>query len=726
MPKANRDKAKGLARDFKIDRSKLNEDKREIELAFSSEQPVERWGENEVLSHEKGDYDFSRLNDSHPLLLGHDEWNPGSQIGVIESARVDSDKIGRAIVRFGQSDLATEIWNDVKDGIRKLISVGYDRTGIVKSDKAKDGRVTTRYKWMPSHIAIVPVPADTAVGVGRAMKRKCADCDGNGRCGCRAKEDDDADDDCESCGGDGDCSDCGGTGYFTSAKSKQVDFIKLTDADIENSTPEQKKQMRILLDKAAGDSAGTITIAERDSAVAAERTKVAGETQTAERTRVKEIAVIADALVKDHAKKNGGKMGDEIRKAANAAIEAGETVKDFQLRVLQDVQKAKPAVPILLEDCADENGQRDYSILKGAQDIVRRFDATGERATIPGGLEGEVHQEMVRRSKDTGGLGFPQAGFMVPINARVRTGAISNFDLRQRERLGKRDMQATVFPSGGAFVPTTLLPPVIELLRNRMILELCGKRTLGGLTGNIIIPRQEAPATAYSVSEIGLLPASQQILGQISLNPKRVGAYETYSKQFVMQSTPDAEAFIRDDLFKIIALLWDFYGIAGSGVNSQPLGIFNTPGINAITFGATPTYAKIVDMVTAIEAANVTGDLCYITTPTVKGALKKVAVALSGATTVAAGKDSAIWIGKGMDGEVNGLPAYQSNQVPNNQVACGDFQQLIHAMWGGLDVIVDPYSKAANAEIVITMNTWGDYALRHPQAFTVSTDAGNQ
>jgi HK97 family phage major capsid protein len=288
-----------------------------------------------------------------------------------------------------------------------------------------------------------------------------------------------------------------------------------------------------------------------------------------------------------------------------------------------------------------------------------------------------------------------------------------------------RDMQATVFPSGGAFVPTQLVVPVIEILRNRMILDTVGKRTMAGLQGNIVIPRQEAAATAYAVSEIGALTDTAQILGQIALSPRRVGATQTYSKQFVMQSSPDAEAFMRDDLFKVIALAWDRLGINGQGAASEPLGILNTPGIASIVFGATPTYIKIVAMETAIRAANVTDELAYLSTPTVKGALKTVAEALTGATTIG-GSQNALWKGKGPDGEMNGYPAHDTNQIPGNQVLLGAFSQLIHAIWGGLDVVVDVFTKAKQGETVLTINTYGDFALRHPQAFCASADAGNQ
>ena len=354
-------------------------------------------------------------------------------------------------------------------------------------------------------------------------------------------------------------------------------------------------------------------------------------------------------------------------------------------------------------------------MLRGIQSCIQR------ESKSPDGLEGEVHTEYLKRAKAEGGLGF-KTDFQVPPLRRASLEGMSRPALRRL----KRDMQATIFGAGGAGVATELLLPYIELLRNEIVLPQVGVRTLAGLVGNVVIPRLDAPATAYSVSEIGLLTASQQVLSQIALTPKRVGATETYSKQLLIQSSPDIEALIRDDLFQVIGLLWDYYGLAGSGAASQPTGIFNTPGIQSITFGATPTYIKMVAMETALRQLNVRGPLAYVSTPATKGSLKTVAEALTGATTIG-GSQTAIWKGMGEgNGEVNGYTAIDSNQVPNNQVVLGDWSQLIWGMWGGLDVVVDYYTKAANGEIVLTINTWGDFALRHPQAFVVSTDSGAQ
>lgn len=137
--------------------------KRTVELSFSSELAVDRGAYIEVLSHEREHVDLSRLNDAHPLLLNHD---PERQIGVVERAEIGKDKRGRATVRFSKSQLAEEIWTDVKDGIRRLVSVGYRRTSEVGT-QTQDGRELVRFAWQPYEISIVSIPADASVGIGR-------------------------------------------------------------------------------------------------------------------------------------------------------------------------------------------------------------------------------------------------------------------------------------------------------------------------------------------------------------------------------------------------------------------------------------------------------------------------------------------------------------------------------------------------------------------------------
>ncbi len=154
-------------RTFDFKTRAIDEEKRTVELAFSSETPVERTFGFEVLDHSEGSVDLQRLNGGAALLVNH---NLDDQVGVVESARVDDDKVGRATVRFGNSERAQEIFRDVQDGIRRLVSVGYHILDTVRSE-AKDGLDTIKAThWMPVEISLVAVPADaTGSGVGRSV-----------------------------------------------------------------------------------------------------------------------------------------------------------------------------------------------------------------------------------------------------------------------------------------------------------------------------------------------------------------------------------------------------------------------------------------------------------------------------------------------------------------------------------------------------------------------------
>ena len=157
-----------------IDLSKhsyLDEENRTVRVGVSSEEPVERSFGMEVLGHSAGDINMEFINSGRaPLLLDH---NMEKQIGVIEEFKLDETaKRTTAVVRFGKSALAREVFEDVKDGIRMNISVGY-RIDKLERYEHKD---ETYYKaqWTPMEVSSVSVPADQSrlVGVGRSKDKQ--------------------------------------------------------------------------------------------------------------------------------------------------------------------------------------------------------------------------------------------------------------------------------------------------------------------------------------------------------------------------------------------------------------------------------------------------------------------------------------------------------------------------------------------------------------------------
>lgn len=156
-----------LERGFMFQRESINEETRTCELAFSSEAPYERWWGVEILDHTPTAVDLTRLKAGGPLLCDHDARD---QVGVIESVRIDADRVGRAVVRFGRSARAEEIFRDVVDGIRKNVSVGYSIDDLVLEAKSGDDETYRVTRWTPFEVSLVSVPADFSVGVGRAAE----------------------------------------------------------------------------------------------------------------------------------------------------------------------------------------------------------------------------------------------------------------------------------------------------------------------------------------------------------------------------------------------------------------------------------------------------------------------------------------------------------------------------------------------------------------------------
>ncbi len=153
-------------RSLEIRQDDIKDEDRSVALSFSSEEPGQRMQGLEILDHSRGAARMERINNGAPLLWNHD---PDEQIGVVDMATIGDDKRGHAVVRFGKGPKAQEIFQDVKDGIRKLVSFGYRIHEVTDVERSKEGENSYRVTdWEPFEISLVSIPMDTTVGVGRA------------------------------------------------------------------------------------------------------------------------------------------------------------------------------------------------------------------------------------------------------------------------------------------------------------------------------------------------------------------------------------------------------------------------------------------------------------------------------------------------------------------------------------------------------------------------------
>jgi HK97 family phage major capsid protein len=378
------------------------------------------------------------------------------------------------------------------------------------------------------------------------------------------------------------------------------------------------------------------------------------------------------------------------------------------------VFKAKPVVgsPAI---GMDQQEARSYSFLKAIRELAEIKNG-GKGLT---GLEREAHEAESKRS------GRTSSGVLVPYDVLSRgiehpgqhdVDPVARI-LARRSAMAyaQRALTSGVFASGGAFVPELFTGSFIELLRARQVVMAMGATALGGLSGDVAIPRLDGGATAYWLGEGTAVTGSTQTTGQLTLKPKRVGANTDMSVTFVRQTAFDGEAMVRDDLARVIAIAIDKAAFDGDGGNGEPLGIVNVDGIGAVTFGAAATWAKVVEFESTTETnLAALGTLGYVTSPGSKGKWKTI--------SKDTGSGQFLWDG----GTVNGYRAEATTQVPSNRVFFGNWPDLIVASWDTLELVVDPFTRAINHEIRVVAHALVDVGLRHAKSMTVSSDAGNQ
>lgn len=146
-----------------IDARRIDEKKRTVPASLSSETEVQRYYGTEVLVHSDSAIDLTRANGGLPLIWNHDLDEP---IGLVDDVHLDGGVL-RGNLRFSNNPQAEIIWNDVRQGFLKNISIGYQVNQWEEQPNSDLIRVTG---WTLLETSVVTVPADATVGINRKFQ----------------------------------------------------------------------------------------------------------------------------------------------------------------------------------------------------------------------------------------------------------------------------------------------------------------------------------------------------------------------------------------------------------------------------------------------------------------------------------------------------------------------------------------------------------------------------
>ena len=273
------------------------------------------------------------------------------------------------------------------------------------------------------------------------------------------------------------------------------------------------------------------------------------------------------------------------------------------------------------------------------------------------------------------------------------------------------ESRADVTQGGSAIAPTNVLG-FADAMREASVFDKVGANILTGLSANTTIPVAGASTVEWEGEVTDANDGGAQF-GKVELTPTRLASYVNISKQLLLQNGAAAEQAIIRDLGRATAQKMDAAIFSRTSVTGAPasLGALAT---SEITESAFSNLASIMlDFVNAeaklAEVGGLEGNLAYVASPALMAQLKQSA-------QVAA-------VNPGMQGNlINGYPTFFTNGCTKTGTASadfffGDFSKLYMGMFGGLDIMVDPYSVAINGQTRLVLNQYMDWGVSDGAGF---------
>jgi HK97 family phage major capsid protein len=399
-------------------------------------------------------------------------------------------------------------------------------------------------------------------------------------------------------------------------------------------------------------------------------------------------------------------------KAAQDAIEA---------RAAQDALETRgsPAAPrALAGDIHAGPSVREQRDLDGYS-LIRAFGALLDGRPLDG-IEKEMHQEAEKELRDANAP-RGNGNFLVPqlIMNRSRVAGMVN-----------RDLTAGTANQGGNLVQTNV-QSIIERLQADMPLIGLGATVFGGLQGNLSFPTFTADDQAAIKTEFAAANESSPTFTSASMSPRRVPAFVEVSRQLLNQTgSSGVEGKLRSDLTYQIRKVMETIAYNGSG-SGEPYGILNTVGVGSVaggTNGLAPSWDHIIDLESAVANVDAAaGSLGYLTNTKVRGKLKKTPIASNTAATM-------IWDRQNKEAPLNDYRVGVSTLMPStltkgtssgvcSGIVFGNFADAYIGQWGGIEVLVNPYSRDTEGLIRINLWTFFDFLVGRPASFSVMKDA---
>ena len=294
---------------------------------------------------------------------------------------------------------------------------------------------------------------------------------------------------------------------------------------------------------------------------------------------------------------------------------------------------------------------------------------------------------------------------------------------------------------GGYLVQPDFYPAVIELLRAKAVVRSAGAISLPMTRGTMTLPAQTSAASASYSGESKAIATTQPGVGQRVASAKDLTALVPISNDLLRDATGSVavDAFVRDDLVRVIALREDLAFLLGDGTGLSPRGMLSIAqayqtNVLTDTAGAGFTLATVNSLLGQAETALLNANVpiekpCWFINPTIRGYLYNVLNEF-GEYVFRAQMDL---------GKINNMPFKISTQIPKTTQYGGlntswiilaemtealvlDTQQLelaVRTEASYVDSAGTQQNAFANNQTLIRAVSRHDFAMRHDASVVV-------
>lgn len=398
-------------------------------------------------------------------------------------------------------------------------------------------------------------------------------------------------------------------------------------------------------------------------------------------------AAVTPQMILDRANATAAEV--ESLKAENGKLRTEHDATKAALAALQDrVNKGTISLP------GSEEAAKKYSVGRAVRALV-----TGDWSKA--GVELEVHREAYKA---------------LPDSHQART-------------------MTTATPSAGGFlIPEELATTIVPKMDAMSVCKAAGATVVRPNGWPFKVNTVTGGTTAAYAAENASVSATDLTIGQIALNPRKIGARTFMTAEQVQYGTPQTDALVLADLMLRAELLQDKWALKGSGVGGEPVGITSTTGINTnagIDTGKL-TYADIAIAIQFLEEDNVNTDGgTVILHPTQKGELfRNVNATVSSGTLANEGAAYVMgtpFMTPALFKQLTGYNLATTSQMTDGTGLFGVFKWLWMAEWGGVvigrsDVASDGTNHAFFVDgLHLKVTKWVDSAVVLPTAFHTIT-----